>query len=330
MFRLLQRLHRFIWGSFLQEPQVDRTSLTIEEEMKLLQEIWERVFPKEETHKCFNKPLSPEDHVLLAVWDVLQWNQSRFCPPESLKGHCKLLIRDLRRHPTAQKVVEQIDWHGVKAEDWTLKLLDFIPQKKTEIFAQQLLYEMTITNVREYFLEIKFSFSRLDESQFIGYSHGDDILCANINGIFKKYIKNEYTGYWESAELFAEFELLQKLKEILRNPHSLRQEPDRIAALFLGIPQYRTIAKAIEWDPVSADIPYSWDLEKEYPKDYYHREFLRAITLEIRKQILEPKPQTGDCTSCRFFSGSQHLKCAVNPGRLMDENCLEWKEDVRK
>jgi hypothetical protein len=32
-----------------------------------------------------------------------------------------------------------------------------------------------------------------------------------------------------------------------------------------------------------------------------------------------------DCQSCKFFSGNQLLKCAVNPKRIMDDDCDEFK-----
>jgi len=32
-----------------------------------------------------------------------------------------------------------------------------------------------------------------------------------------------------------------------------------------------------------------------------------------------------DCYSCKYFSGDQLLKCAVNPKRMMDDDCLEFE-----
>jgi hypothetical protein len=34
-----------------------------------------------------------------------------------------------------------------------------------------------------------------------------------------------------------------------------------------------------------------------------------------------------DCQSCKYFSGNQLLKCAVNPTRMVDDDCSEFERD---
>jgi hypothetical protein len=35
-----------------------------------------------------------------------------------------------------------------------------------------------------------------------------------------------------------------------------------------------------------------------------------------------------DCLSCQYFSGEQLLKCAINPTRMMDEDCAAFEAVV--
>jgi hypothetical protein len=39
------------------------------------------------------------------------------------------------------------------------------------------------------------------------------------------------------------------------------------------------------------------------------------------------KPTPSDCLSCKYFSGDQLLKCAVNPKRMMDVDCAEYERN---
>jgi hypothetical protein len=43
--------------------------------------------------------------------------------------------------------------------------------------------------------------------------------------------------------------------------------------------------------------------------------------LNTPTNILTPS----DCLSCKYFSGNQLLKCAVNPARMMDDDCAEFE-----
>ena len=87
------------------------------------------------------------------------------------------------------------------------------------------------------------------------------------------------------------------------------------------------LAERINWletDPET--LSHQWR-EELYGDDSgsHAQKFTEIVCWIAIQQRGEREAIAGDCFKCRFYSGDEVLRCAVNPGRRGDEDCLHWE-----
>jgi hypothetical protein len=63
-------------------------------------------------------------------------------------------------------------------------------------------------------------------------------------------------------------------------------------------------------------------LSRQELRDYYAS---TSSPNSFQSRYENPFVTPSDCYSCKYFSGDQLLKCAVNPKRMMDDDCAEFE-----